>query len=136
MKRRSRHQQTAVEMQMGPMIDMVFLLLIFFMVSAKMNQDQNVKLNVPVASHSKVPKEPKDRLTISIKEDGTVYLGAAEVEMDALADSIEQAQKEIGEGMKAFIRGDDAVKHEDIRKIMRACAEKGINDIIFATYTE
>jgi biopolymer transport protein ExbD len=59
---------------MSPMIDMVFLLLIFFLVNASMiivEMDPNVK--PPVASHAKEARQRLGRIVINIREDGTLF---------------------------------------------------------------
>jgi biopolymer transport protein ExbD len=51
---------------MAPMVDMVFLLLIFFMVASHLNQLEKVEIEVPQAAHAAVPEQLNDRRTITI----------------------------------------------------------------------
>ena len=54
---------------MAPMIDMVFLLLIFFMAASHLNQLERVEIEVPEAAHAVSPRELLDRRTVTIRED-------------------------------------------------------------------
>ena len=56
--------------QMAPMIDMVFLLLVFFMCASHMSTEQNAELDIPTATRAVVPKERPGRFTVNIKADG------------------------------------------------------------------
>jgi len=64
---------------MAPMIDMVFLLLVFFMCVSSLSQaGHRVELNLPESTSSETPKDLSKRLLLSIQKDGSFYLGAPE----------------------------------------------------------
>ena len=72
MKIRRRDQQL-VEMQMGPMIDMVFLLLVFFMVTAKpIKQESDISLGLPGTVAAEEAVDLPDEQRIRIEDDGTI----------------------------------------------------------------
>ena len=73
--RRRRREHSAVEMQMGPMIDMVFLLLVFFMVTAKpIKPEADVNLGLPGVAEQDAPVELPDEQRIQILASGIVQL--------------------------------------------------------------
>lgn len=119
--------------QMAPMIDIVFLLIIFFMVAAKVNQAERLEIEAPVAAESVVPKDPSGRLIVTVDEKGKLHAGAREVDEDGLAKYIE-TQSKITPNSRVFLRADRRARHGDVRKAMKAIAAGGITDIIFATY--
>jgi biopolymer transport protein ExbD len=121
------------EVQMAPMIDMVFLLLIFFMVAAHFNVLERVEIKPPVAKHAAIPEDPKDRRTISIKEDGTIYVGMEPRELEEVQPIVERVLEQVPH-LKIFLRADRNVPHKRVREVMKACAEAGVVEIIFATY--
>ncbi len=122
-----------VGFQMAPMIDIVFLLIIFFMVAAKINQSQRVKLELPLASDSIVPKEASGRINVSIDEVGHIFAGSSQVDEAGLAQFLEK-NKKTDPNLRVFLRADRRSRHKEVRKAMKVIADAGITDIIFATF--
>ena len=74
MQLRRKDTQT-VEMQMGPMIDMVFLLLVFFIVTAKpIKQESYISLGLPGTVAAEESVDLPDEQRIRIEDDGRVIL--------------------------------------------------------------
>ena len=121
------------EVDMAPMIDMVFLLLVFFMVASHLQSEQNYPIEIPTASYAKIPKDRSDRINITVDKDGKIYLGPTEISKEDLAPIVEQRNKEV-ENLRIFLRGDAETEHKDVREVMRICAEAGVAEIIFATH--
>jgi len=121
------------EVQMAPMIDMVFLLLIFFIVASHFTEMELVEIEVPVASHSTLPEERGDRRTITITADETIYLGVNIHTLEEIGPIVEKERHQVP-GLKIFLRADERLKHGIVRDVMRACAEAGAAEIIFSTY--
>lgn len=119
---------------MAPMIDMVFLLLVFFMCASHLTTQRNIKLDVPVASKGVVPKERPDRWVVNITRDGTVHSGNLPVSVDALRDAITEARK-TDPNIKLYLRADANALHKEVKKVMAALAEAGLDDFIFGVYT-
>jgi biopolymer transport protein ExbD len=127
------------DINMAPMIDMVFLLLIFFMVASHLTALERIPVPLPVADKAKVPEEARDRQLVSIRavdDSGE----AAEIYMNLQVVSIEEFTAAIGnlfesdENMQVYLRADRRVKHKHIKEVMEACAGVGIVDIIFGTF--
>ncbi len=118
---------------MAPMIDITFLLLIFFMLVAKQASSQFKEITPPVADHGMVAKEIGDRGVITIDINETLYMGAYPAE---LADVTAMVKKRVEENpkFKVQLRIDAQVKHKDVRDVLKACAEGGALDIIFSTF--
>ena len=75
------------KLQMSPLIDMVFLLIIFFMTASHMSSSKNMDLDIPTASSGNIPKERPDRWTVNVLADGTVFSGQTPVTLDELLSS-------------------------------------------------
>lgn len=119
---------------MTPMIDMVFLLLVFFMtVSTLARADKQVKLDLPESSQSDVPEDLSDRGTISLDGDGNIYLGARSVGIETMQEEIKTALSSNPE-LRIHVRADQATPYGEIKKVLRACAEVGAYEVIYATY--
>ena len=116
------------------MIDMVFLLLVFFMcVSTLASADRLIPLELAESDEADIPEELSDRGTISIDRNGTLFVGGAEMDLDSVAERMRQALQENPE-MRLLIRADAQTKFADIRKVLKACAEVGAYDVIYSTY--
>ncbi len=123
-----------IEMDMSPMIDMVFLLLIFFIVASQI-VDEKPKVNIPTASAAKVPEDTADRLMITVTDDERFFLRLQEVPFEELTLKIQQ-EFEANPELRMLIRADGDVPYKTSEKIMKACAEVGAVDIIFAAFEE
>lgn len=145
MKIQRRDLQT-VEMQMGPMIDMVFLLLVFFMVTAKpMKPESDVGLKLPGTVQQDEVLEMPDEQRIDIHADGRILVN--DLPMDSQQDhELPQLVKTLQRFREATeanntqplvtIAAEDAVIHQRIIDVMNACAEAGIKGVTFATQSE
>jgi len=122
------------QVPMAPMIDMVFLLLVFFMCVSSLSQaGHRVELNLPESTSSETPKDLSKRLLLSIQKDGSFYLGGARVPESALADRLSGLSKRTP-GMKLRIRADRQTAFAEIRKARTAASEAGISDYIYGAF--
>jgi biopolymer transport protein ExbD len=119
---------------MAPMIDMVFLLLVFFMCASHLSTQTSLPIDIPLASKGVVPKERPDRWVVNITKDGGIFSGDQPMEVDALRNAIAAARKE-DPNLKVYLRADQDSTHKQVKKVMAAMAEAGIDDFIFAVYT-
>ncbi|MDA9260340.1 biopolymer transporter ExbD [Puniceicoccaceae bacterium] len=116
-----------------PMIDVVFLLIVFFMTVASALTTNKIDLNLAVAEEASIPKEIKDRFSFSVSNDGTFYYGVIQMNEQELSDKMAQITKSHS-AIKIVLRADRMAEHQHVNKLLTICAENGINDIIFATY--
>ncbi|MDP4609615.1 MAG: biopolymer transporter ExbD [Opitutales bacterium] len=121
------------EFDLTPMIDVVFLLIVFFMTVASMLTADKIDMNLAVAEESAIPKEIKQRYTFSVLNDGTFYSGAKIVSEAELNSELARLAR-INKKMKIVVRADRKTEHQHVNKLLAVCAANGINDIIFATY--
>lgn len=119
--------------QMAPMIDVVFLLIIFFMVAANMSQQERVPVEIPLASNSVRPDDPSGRGVVTINVKGDVFAGTELVDLDHLRD-LTRVRLSENPGFKVFLRADRKTPHKFVREVMAVVAEAGVADIIFASY--
>ena len=123
-----------LELDMSPMIDMVFLLLIFFIVVSQVI-DEKPRVEIPDATYAKVSEDTTGRFMITVKRDESVYLGADPVSKE-IDDVKERIETEINANprLRILIRADGSIPYEVNEKIMNACAEVGALDIIFSVF--
>ena len=130
-----RKKTEDIAIDMSPMIDMVFLLLIFFLVASAIVKIEKVPIEVPEAVYAKVPEDETGRYPITINADGRMYVGVTseEVTIEELAERL-AAEMEADPELRILIRADRMVRYEMNEKIMEACAEAGAMDLIFAAF--
>ena len=121
---------------MTPMIDVVFLLIIFFLVSSHLAK-QEVQLQLPLPTADTGRKQLDDstpRLTINVLADGTLMMLGRRIASDELGLRLRDKLIDAGPGLQVRIRGDRQVSYRFVEPIMVACARTGIWDVSFAVY--
>jgi len=123
-----------VEIDMAPMIDMVFLLLIFFMV-ASVVVTEKIDISLPESQAAKVPEDIKGRVVLSVDANDQIYFGMVPVTIDELKEII-AAELDLDPNLRLMIRADERVEYKTSKDIMIACGEVGATDLIYATFEE
>lgn len=124
-----------VEIDMSAMIDMVFLLLIFFIVASVVTDIDKPLVNLPSAAAAKVAEDTTGRIQVSIDKTEQIYVGSRPVTLDEFKTRI-TSELEADPNIRIFLRTDADVPYHVTRKVMRACSELGALDLIFATFEE
>ena len=119
---------------MAPMIDMVFLLIIFFMVASHLSSSKNVDLQIPEAKKGVIPKERPNRWTINIRQDGSMFSGQQEVTLDELKQQT-TARLQADPEVKVYLRADKEAPHKYVKAVMNAMAAAGVGDFIFGVHS-
>lgn len=129
-----------LQMDMSSMIDLVFLLLIFFMVSSHLiivQIDKRVK--PPTAKNAQVAKNATGRVVVNVLDDGTIW-AQDEIELgstDAITEYVEAARErhdESGLPTRLNLRADKGVDTRVIKKVVQAAGDAGVSDVIFGSY--
>lgn len=121
------------EVDLTPMIDIVFLLIVFFMTVANMITAEKHPIDMPVALNSTIPEDYGDRTTVTVAADGSLYSGVNSVTLDELAQTLVEAQEE-NPSVRVFLRADSSTEHQYVNDVMQACANAGLSNVIFAAY--
>ena len=120
------------EFELTPMIDVVFLLIAFFMTLISFISAELIDLKLPEAENATIPEDPGERQYISVNEVGEVFVGAHQTTYENLPAYLRQMKEEIP-NMKVFLRADSQTTHRHVNRVMDACAQAGIFDLIFAS---
>lgn len=129
------------KLDMSPMIDMVFLLLIFFIVNATaiiVKTDPDVV--PPVAKNSKRQEDGRGRIVINVRQDGTFTGEDFTVILADDKDIVDLVKRErdkiipLGIVPKLHLRGDQDAVFKYSRTAVRAAAEAGVDQVVFAVY--
>jgi biopolymer transport protein TolR len=121
------HAALTSDINVTPLVDVCLVLLIIFMVVTPMLQ-KGVPVNLPVTDAPEKTPDTEKQLQISVKSDGSVYLGPNVVRKD----QVEASLKEIFErtpDREIAVKGDRLVKYGDVLDVLKACREVGFNDV-------
>lgn len=142
MIRRRKRSDPPVEIQMGPMIDMVFLLLVFFMVSARpIKPESDINLGLPGSVAQDEAVSIPDEQRIEIRSDRTVVLNEqiiaspSDTELQPLIAWMERFKKSADAARSEVLvtlAPEDNVPHQRIIDVLNACAKANIHGVTFA----
>jgi len=121
-----------LSVDMSPMIDMVFLLLIFFIVASAII-DEKKPVDIPDAVYAKVPEDETGRFEITVTAEGDLFVKSEQISIDELK-TLLKPELEFDSGLKVVLRSDGNVKYKVNEEIMTACGEVGANDLIFSAF--
>ena len=119
---------------MTPMIDVVFLLIIFFLVSSHLAQRENrIELDLPVALTGQ-DDHPDDsrRITVNVLNNGTILVAGREVSAAGLSRVFSEAAGVDGDQVQIRIRGDRNVTYDKVSPVMKSAVDAGIWNVTFA----
>ncbi len=123
-------------LNLTPMIDVVFLLLIFFMVATTfLDPEKEIEVDLPRAESGAASEEELDELVINVTSDGRILLGAEEVDDGDLRAALRTAASR-DPATAVTIRGDRAARHEAIVGVMDACGSAGLFNLSVGTREE
>ena len=131
---RRKRKEEAVSFQITPMIDMTFLLLIFFMVTSKLSNEQ-VKLDItlPTATAATLPDDLSNRDIINVDAEGQFYVGNSPVNKAELESHL-KTRFAAHPPLKIYYRADEGTPFEVTEEFMRMAAEAGAVQVLFGTY--
>ncbi len=134
-----------LKVDMSPMIDMVFLLLIFFLVNASLvivKMDKRVE--VPIAKNSSKQEKKTGRIVVNVYGDehegeGRYRDEGGEKQFpddDSIIEYLKEAKEKMAGSVipQLHLRGDRNTEFKHCRRIIRLAAEVGIDQVIFASY--
>ncbi len=124
------HQEDLPAINLTPMIDIVFNLIIFFMVCTRFTDiEKKVDLSVPQvgAAASGLAAVQRSR-TINIQRDGSIVLDSQPVTLTELRSILATANRQY-EGLEVTIRGDGFTPYQHVAAVMTACRQAGISEM-------
>lgn len=133
MRLQSRRREEP-DVNLTPLIDVVFLLLIFFMVSTTFERDTAISLELPEASGESLQSE-RVAVEISIDAEGRYYVNQQELintQLDTIKRAIQQAVAE-SENPQIILSADRMTPHQAVITAMDAARQLGLVNLTFAT---
>ncbi len=129
-----QRRETRLEVDITPLIDVVFLLLIFFMVASTFDRQAVLRVQLPEASADAREEEPKS-IVVTIDRQGRHYIGEQAVvnsELTTLRAAFAQAAAGRTDAV-VILNADGKAPHEAVVRAMDAAGQAGLTQIRFAT---
>jgi biopolymer transport protein ExbD len=123
------HQDETPALNLTPMIDIVFLLIIFFMVGTKFAEwERKMTLKVPQVKNVGALAPAPEKRIINVYGDGRVTLDREFVSMEELESRLAAAREQYNE-LGVVVRGDAEGAFQNVASVLGACRDAGITDM-------
>lgn len=134
MRRRPKKANQLPQLMLSPMIDMIFLLLVFFIVGTMyMSELRSIPIQLPQAKNSETLK--KSSFTVSIKKDGSLYLDDIPIELQQLLKNV-KIENENNPEFFVMIRAEEEVNYKTVIKLIDELRGVGVSRLGLATDLE
>src|SRR5215212_5380565 len=121
------HAALTSDINVTPLVDVCLVLLIIFMVVTPMLQ-KGIPINLPVTEDPEKTPDTDKQLQISVKSDGSVYLGSTVVREDQVQSQLEEIHQRTPD-REIAVKGDRAVKYGKVLDVLKALREVGFNNV-------
>jgi biopolymer transport protein ExbD len=123
------HLDETPNINLTPMIDVVFLLIIFFMVGTKFTElERKIALRVPEVSEVKALTPAPERRVINVFRDGRIALDREVLSLEELRQRLTAARQEYA-GLGVMVRGDADGSFQSVASVLGACREAGVGEL-------
>ena len=126
-----KHRQLGVKIGIAPLIDVILLLMIFFMTVTQITSFEIEPLDLPEAQIGEAAeKAPVHRVIVNVREDGVITVAKDEYPMERLEFYLNRQRQVAPQGeVEVLLRGDRLTAWDRIAGIMTVCARAGIGKV-------
>ncbi len=133
MNLRSRAPLQHPGIQLAPLVDVLLLLLIFFLMTWNAARNENeLDVKVPKASSAKEKSAPIGDVIVNVKTDGNVIVNRRTLAAAELRDLLKNLVQLDAE-QAVVIRGDESGAYKNVVGVLNICSEAGVTNVAFAT---
>jgi biopolymer transport protein ExbD len=133
MNLRSRAPLHHPGIQLAPLVDVLILLLIFFLLTWNAARNENeLDVKVPKASAAKEKSAPIGDVIVNVKADGNVVVNRRTLSSTELTELL-KGLVQLNTEQAVVIRGDEAGAYKNIINVLNICTQAGITNVAFAT---
>ena len=119
--------------QLAPLVDVLLLLLIFFLLTWNAARNENeLDVKVPKASAAKESSQPLGPVVVNIKTDGNLVVNRRPLSASELSELL-KSLVQLSAEQAVVIRGDETGAYKNVIGVLNICTEAGITNVAFAT---
>lgn len=120
-------------MQLAPMMDVLFVLIIFFVVTMSYARfETEIGISVPAVEEGKPPKRSIGEIVVNVRQDGTIVVNSLVLSAEQLLEKLEKI-RELYPDQAVILRGDTKAEYGAIAALLDICQKAGIWNVAFAT---
>ena len=122
------------EFNMAPLIDIVFQLLIFFMVATSYGKmsEKEIEVDLPAAESGQKADIAPEEIVVDVTRDGHFFVAGKSVERSGLVGALSAAARGHGT-VPVTVRGDRLATHETVVDVLDACGAAGLSNLSLGT---
>ena len=124
-------RRTSPRIEIAPFVDVVFLLLIFFMLTSTFIVAPGLKIKLPKAKTKEIQREKRE-ISIAITRDGTIYYEGRKVDLKELEKELRKFSKR-GLNPLIVIKADERTYHGRVVEVMDTAKQAGLSRFAIAT---
>ncbi len=130
---RKKNRSTLPSFQMTSMMDIIFLMLFFFITTSIFSQwEYEIDISLPSAQSGKVPDRLPGEIIINIAKDGRVSVNQQDLTLDALKTRLDRLARYFP-GQPVVLRADKETRYEALIKVVDTCRKADIWNFSMAT---
>ncbi len=119
--------------QLAPLVDVLMLLLIFFLLTWNAARNENeLDVKVPKASEAKEKSAPIGDVVVNVKADGNVVVNRRTLSGPELSELL-RSLVQLDANQAVVIRGDETGAYRNVVGVLNICSEAGVTNVAFAT---
>lgn len=126
MARKIREEGEDAQIDMTPMLDIVFIMLIFFIVTTVFVKEAGIEVNKPDADQAIQPKNAN--IFIAVTKDGDIWMDKREIKVESVRANVERLLAEQPTDV-VIIQADSDAEHGVVIKVMDQVKAAGIDQI-------
>lgn len=120
-------------MQLAAMMDVLFVLIIFFVVTMSYARfETEIGISVPAVEEGKAPKRNIGEIVVNVRQDGTIVVNSLVLSSAQLLEKLEKI-RELYPDQAVILRGDTKAEYGAIAAMLDICQKAGIWNVAFAT---
>jgi len=133
MNLRSRATPVHPGIQLAPLVDVLLLLLIFFLLTFNAARNENeLDVKVPKASAAKEKTAPIGDVVVNVKSDGNVIVNRRTLSTGELTELL-KGLVQLNPEQAVVIRGDETGAYRNVVSVLNICTQAGVTNVAFAT---
>ena len=126
-----RTQREEPRVDLTPMVDVVFLLLIFFMISTTFVESPGISIKLPESSSQTIDREPKE-IKVYLSKEGDIYHGDKKISLDGFKGLLSEYQSDAKQTTVLLLADQDS-RHGKVVILMDLARDAGFTKLAIAT---
>ncbi len=125
-----RRSRSLSAIPMTPLIDVVFLLLTFFLVATQLSEeDHQLDVKLPAASNARPMIEAKDEIYVSLDAEGACFVEGSPIDRSQLIQRLKELRRDHPTSRTAVLRADSRCDWDNVVRAIDACHQAGLTDV-------